>query len=88
MCELYCQADAIYVGPDQNVSAPVDPAEILASGHLGRLRRDYGWAGPPGDDRPLKEFWRLGPLLRAGAEIAAERYSREYPQSATPIPAR
>ena len=75
LCELYCEADAIYVDPDQRSAAPVEPAAIIASGQVGRLRRDQGWAaGGPAD--PLAEFWRLGPLLQAGAQIAAERYER------------
>ncbi|MBV9510163.1 MAG: ferredoxin family protein [Caulobacteraceae bacterium] len=81
MCELYCEADAIYVGPDQAVREFVDAATVAASGQLGRLRRDYGWAGG-GDPAPLGDFWRLGPLLRQGAEIAAERYERRA-QAAT-----
>jgi NAD-dependent dihydropyrimidine dehydrogenase PreA subunit len=75
MCELYCEADAIYVGPDRDGRDGVDAAAALASGQLGRLRRDYGWA-QDGTQRPLAEFWRLGPLLREGALIAAERYER------------
>ena len=74
MCELYCEADAIYVAPDQRVAEIIDPAEIRASGQLGKLRRDYGWdrTDEPGH---LREFWRLGPLLGEGAEIAARRYA-------------
>lgn len=75
MCELYCETDAIYVGADQNGPEPVDPEQILASGHLGRLRRDYGWDKP---GEPLADFWRLGPLLMEGAQISAARYSRAH----------
>lgn len=75
MCELYCASDAIYVGPDQHVAETIDPAAILASGELGSLRRGYRWteegASEPGS---LDLFWRLGPLLREGAETAARRY--------------
>jgi len=75
MCELYCDADALYVAPDQRACEPVDPAAIRASGHLGRLRRDYGWSGDQQGPAPLAEFWQLGPLLREGAQIAARRYA-------------
>lgn len=77
MCELYCPQDAIYVGPDQAVAEPVDPEAIRASGHLGRLRADYGWDRP---DEPghLGDFWQLGPLLREGAEIAARRHADRH----------
>ena len=78
MCELYCNADAIYVGPDQRAAEPVDPAAIRASGHLGRLRDDYGWNPETAAPAPLAEFWRLGPLLREGADIAARRHAARH----------
>jgi NAD-dependent dihydropyrimidine dehydrogenase PreA subunit len=74
MCELYCESDAIYVAPDQRTPEIVDPAAVLASGHLGRLRRDYGWDREAEGAGHLAEFWRLGPLLREGADTAARRY--------------
>ena len=73
MCELYCPSDAIYVAPDQRHAETVDPAAIRASGVLGSLRRGYGWDRADDHDI-LADFWRLGPLLREGAEIAARRY--------------
>lgn len=73
MCELYCAADAIYVAPDRSAPEIIDPIAVRASGQLGKLRRGYGW-DEAGDSEPLEEFWRLGPLLREGAEIAARRY--------------
>ncbi len=85
LCELYCQEDAIYVGPDQRSPEPVDAATVLASGHLGRMRRDQGWNHPE-DDTPLDQYWRLGPLLGRGAEIAAERYSQAHPGWVKPPP--
>jgi NAD-dependent dihydropyrimidine dehydrogenase PreA subunit len=75
MCELYCAADAIYVAADQRTPEQIDPAVVLASGHLGRLRHDYGWDDEAQDAGHLAEFWRLGPLLREGAEVAAQRYA-------------
>jgi NAD-dependent dihydropyrimidine dehydrogenase PreA subunit len=78
MCELYCDADAIYVAPDQRAPESVDQAAIRASGHLGRLRRDYGWSRDEPQPVPLAEFWRLGPLLREGARIAARRYAGRH----------
>lgn len=82
MCELYCPADAIYVGADQRTPEVVDPEAVKASGQLGRLRRDYGWAETGEDPDKLREFWRLGPLLREGSEIAAKRYAQKH--AATP----
>lgn len=73
MCELYCEADALYVAPEQRTPETVDAAAVLASGQVGRLRHDYGW-DQDNDAGHLAEFWRLGPLLREGAEIAGRRY--------------
>jgi NAD-dependent dihydropyrimidine dehydrogenase PreA subunit len=80
MCELYCEADAIYVAPDQRRAEAVDADALLASGHVGRLRHDYGWDRDPapGESGHLHDFWRLGPLLREGAEIAARRYAARH----------
>lgn len=78
MCELYCEADALYVAPDQRVAETIDPQAVLASGQLGRLRHDYGWDREAGESGHLAEFWRLGPLLREGAEIAARRYAERH----------
>lgn len=70
LCELYCDQDAIYVAADQRTAEAISPQAARAQ--LGRLRHDYGWDGSDAD--PLAEFWQLGPLLREGAEIAAQRY--------------
>ena len=78
MCELYCEADALYVAPEQRSPEPVDPPAILTSGQLGRLRQNYGWDDEGPDSHPLAEFWRLGPLLREGAETAAQRYRNRH----------
>jgi NAD-dependent dihydropyrimidine dehydrogenase PreA subunit len=43
MCELYCRQDALYVAPDCEAPTQVDVASVLASGQLGRYRRDAGW---------------------------------------------
>jgi NAD-dependent dihydropyrimidine dehydrogenase PreA subunit len=73
LCELYCPEDAIYVGPRQDVAEPVALEAVLASGHLGQVRRNYGWDGAPD---PLANFWRLGPFLMEGAQTAGARYER------------
>lgn len=43
MCELYCQADALYVDPDCNRPVQDNEDEIIASGRLGEFRRRSGW---------------------------------------------
>jgi NAD-dependent dihydropyrimidine dehydrogenase PreA subunit len=82
MCEVYCPADAIYVGPDQRMQEQIDPAAILASGLLGQMRRDHDWEVAGAD--PLREYWRLGPLLMEGAQRAAERYKHSHPEWVPP----
>jgi NAD-dependent dihydropyrimidine dehydrogenase PreA subunit len=78
MCELYCDADAIYVAPDQHGPEAVDVTSIRASGELGSLRRAYRWHGGHSEPGSLDQFWQLGPLLREGAEIAAQRYRERH----------
>ena len=84
MCELYCPADAIYVGADQQRPEAPAPETIKASGQLGRLRRDYGWSEASEDPDKLREFWRLGPLLMEGSQIAAKRYALKHPEAPAP----
>lgn len=59
MCELYCQADAIYVAPDCERPSSVDESAILASGWLGEFRRHHGWHEWEGDPRYPNEHWRM-----------------------------
>ena len=82
MCEVYCPADAIYVGPDQRVPEQIDPIAILTSGQLGQIRRDHEWDVPDAD--PLREYWQLGPLLMEGGQCAAARYSQNHPDWVAP----
>jgi len=82
LCELYCPEDAIFVAPDQRGPEKIDAATALASGHVGRMRHDQGW-NKPEDRQPLEVYWRLGPLLGQGSEIAGRRYAREHPAEPT-----
>jgi NAD-dependent dihydropyrimidine dehydrogenase PreA subunit len=84
MCELYCPQDAIFVGPDQTGPETIDPAAIKASGLLGQMRRDHIWEAPAGDLEPLREYWKLGPYLMEGAQIAAARYAQRHPKKTVP----
>jgi NAD-dependent dihydropyrimidine dehydrogenase PreA subunit len=78
MCELYCPADAIFVGAEQTGPETIDPAWVRASGLLGQMRRDHLWDAPQGDLAPLEHYWRLGPFLQAGGQISADRYARRH----------
>ena len=65
LCELYCRADAIYVGPHATAPEPVDEAAIVASGLLGRYRRDSGWDEWAG--RYPNEQWMMEHVFRRAA---------------------
>jgi NAD-dependent dihydropyrimidine dehydrogenase PreA subunit len=78
MCELYCEQDAIYVAPDQREPEVIDLAALRSDGELGSLRRGYQWKDGTSEPGSLDHFWRLGPLLREGAEIAARRYHARH----------
>jgi NAD-dependent dihydropyrimidine dehydrogenase PreA subunit len=72
LCELYCDADALYVGPDCESRAPADEARLLASGLLGAYRRDSGWGEWADDPRYANQHWRMdGIFARARAAAAA-----------------
>ncbi|ASG22858.1 4Fe-4S dicluster domain-containing protein [Nitrospirillum viridazoti] len=69
LCELYCQADALYVAPNCDEPVAVDAASIVASGLLGQFRRHSGWHEWEGDPAHANLHWRMGELFaraRAG----------------------
>jgi len=70
MCELYCKADALYVGPDCERRGGADEASLLAAGLLGQYRRDSGWDEWEGDPRFANEHWRMEDIF-ARARAAA-----------------
>jgi NAD-dependent dihydropyrimidine dehydrogenase PreA subunit len=70
MCELYCVADALYVGADCERAEPVDAAKVLAAGLIGQFRRDSGWDEWHGDPRFSNEHWRMEGVFRRAAEMA------------------
>ena len=69
LCELYCPEDALYVKV-----AGISKTELKKL-QMGLIRHDYGWDGSQND--PLQNFWRLGPLLRAGVDISSARYAMQ-----------
>ncbi len=68
MCELYCKADAIYVGPNADRVEPVDAQQLIASGLLGQYRRHSGWDEWQGIYP--NEQWMMETVFRRGAEAA------------------
>jgi NAD-dependent dihydropyrimidine dehydrogenase PreA subunit len=72
MCELYCPADALFVGSDAERPEGVAEAAIVASGLLGQFRRDHGWGEWANDPRCKNQHWYMGEVFRrARAEAAA-----------------
>ncbi len=61
MCELYCRADALYVAPQADGPAPVDPA--AARRLAGQFRREQGWDEWAGDPRYANEHWRMDEIF-------------------------
>ena len=82
MCELYCDADALYVAVDLREPKAIDPDLIRTRGELGNLRRGYRWRNGASEPGSLDHFWQLGPLLREGAEIAGRRYRARQSEQA------
>jgi NAD-dependent dihydropyrimidine dehydrogenase PreA subunit len=76
MCELYCQADALYVAPDCTQPTAVDVQEIRAANLLGRFRRDSGWDEWAGVYP--NEFWRMDEVFRM-ARSAPEKAATAAP---------
>ncbi|WP_213878605.1 ferredoxin family protein [Pseudomonas sp. dw_358] len=62
LCELYCSADALYVGPDCEQPEGITEAQALASGTLGQYRRHSGWGEWAGHYRNLQ--WRMGEVFQ------------------------
>ena len=66
LCELYCDQDAIYVGPDCERVEGVDPAAVAPL--LGGYRRDSGW-GEWAATVP-NEHWRMGEIFARARSLA------------------
>lgn len=72
MCELYCRADAIYVDPDCEATAPVDTAALEASGLMGQYRRDSGWDEWASDPARANAHWRMDAIFARARAAATE----------------
>jgi NAD-dependent dihydropyrimidine dehydrogenase PreA subunit len=73
LCELYCKADALYVGADCEVQHGVDLKDAQASGTLGQYRRDSGWDEYEGDPRFANEHWLMGGVFERARHMARGR---------------
>lgn len=66
LCELYCKADALYIGADCETASAATFEAAQASGTLGQYRRESGWDEFEGDPRFANEHWRMeGVFVRA-----------------------
>ena len=83
LCELYCKADALFVAPEQ-FPAPQDAAAVLASGQLGRYRRDSAWHEWADDPSVRSEFWRMGGLMGRGHQTMLARYEARLAERSGP----
>lgn len=72
-CELYCQADALFVEPTVDKQVEVDKAAVQASGLLGVYRRDSGWHEWQRDPRYPNQHWRMEEVFARGALLAKQR---------------
>jgi len=70
-CELYCEADALYVEPDVNQLVSVDEAVVQASGLLGVYRRHSGWHEFADDPRYPNLQHRMEEVFARGRAAAA-----------------
>lgn len=71
MCELYCAADALFVGSDCERAEGADEATLVASGLLGQFRRDHGWGQWATDPRYANQHWYMGEVFRRARADAA-----------------
>lgn len=81
-CELYCQADALYVDPTVDEAVPVSEAEVRAAGWLGQYRRHSGWdewqAQYPNDHWRMEEVFARGRAFQA-ARTSTKESTKENP---------
>lgn len=75
MCELYCPADALFVAPDCGGPVAVDAAAVLASGSLGRYRRDSGWGEHRNDPDHANESWRMDDVFARARSLPRQETS-------------
>ncbi len=71
LCELYCKADAIYVGADCETAGTIDFEAARAT--LGQYRRESGWDEFEGDPRFANEHWRMESVFLRARELAQGR---------------
>jgi NAD-dependent dihydropyrimidine dehydrogenase PreA subunit len=79
LCELYCPADALYVGPDCERPEPVDEKTITQTDWPQQYRRDSGW-GKNRQDHP-NEVWYMQQMLPEALAIRKSGAPGETPDA-------
>jgi NAD-dependent dihydropyrimidine dehydrogenase PreA subunit len=69
-CELYCQADALYVAPECDQAVEVEAGAVLAGGTVGQYRRHSGWHEWAGTYP--NEQWLMETVFRRAGEAAGK----------------
>ncbi|MDR3505512.1 MAG: 4Fe-4S dicluster domain-containing protein [Acidocella sp.] len=66
MCEMYCRADALFIGSDADTPEHPAPQTVLANGWLGELRRNSGWDEWATDPRYKNQMWYMNEVFKRG----------------------
>lgn len=69
-CELYCEADALFVHPDVFEQVTVNESRLRDSGLLGVYRRDSGWHEWQDDPRYANRHWLMDQVFARGRQLA------------------
>ena len=72
LCELYCPVDALYVDPDCDAPAELDPVSVAESGILGGYRRDSGWGEWAESGLYPNEHWRMEEMFAIARSLPPE----------------
>ncbi len=76
LCELYCPTDAIYVDPDCEAPAQLDPSAIERSGLLGQYRRHSGWGEWSARGQYPNEHWRMEEMFAVACGLPQKSHSK------------
>lgn len=66
MCEMYCKADALFVGSNADTPEFPDPDVVKAAGWLGELRRNSGWDEWAAKPELKNQMWYMSEVFKRG----------------------
>jgi NAD-dependent dihydropyrimidine dehydrogenase PreA subunit len=84
MCELYCPADALYVGPDCEQPEPVTEVQVTETDWPEQYRRDAGWGKHR--DRHPNEIWFMQDMATEALQIRSTALAGRAGEDAGPGP--